>query len=72
MDRPTPQQLLDDRNFILNLTNNQLPIIHADHPERRATTIEILQRLRDIPRCRCVTLGVHTTSIPVTIGARTS
>ena len=50
MDRPTPQQLLDDRNFIRDIVDNRYQVIHADFPERVARVVEILTRGREVRR----------------------
>ena len=44
MDRPTPQQLTDDREFVLNLIRNDLVIVDAAIPERKQSVIAILRR----------------------------
>ena len=46
MDRPTPQQLVQDRDFIVNLSKNSLPVIDVQHPLRRARVLEIMERQR--------------------------
>ena len=43
-----PQQLLDDRQYVLNLIQNDQQVIDPLAPERRASVVEILERL--IPR----------------------
>ena len=48
MDRPTPQQLERDRDFIVNLSNHSLSVISADHPFRRARVMEIMENQRTL------------------------
>ena len=45
-----PQQLLDDKQYVLNLIRNNQQVIDPLAPERRASTVKILERL--IPRGR--------------------
>ena len=40
-----PQQLLDDRQYVRNLIQNDQQVIDPGAPERRASVIEILERL---------------------------
>ena len=44
MDRPTPRQLADDRNFVVNIIQNDIMIVDAAVPERKESVIEILRR----------------------------
>lgn len=44
MDRPTPQQLSDDREFVLDIIRNDVMIVDEAVPERKQTIVEILGR----------------------------
>ena len=48
MDRPTPQQLTQDRDFILNLANNSLQVVEVENPGRRTRVLAILARQRTL------------------------
>ena len=44
MDRPNPQQLLDDREFIQNILQNNLQVVDVGTPDRKNAVLEILGR----------------------------
>ena len=44
MDRPTPRQLSDDKNFVLNIIQNEVLVVDAAVPERQEDIVQILKR----------------------------